>query len=183
MKPISFVSLICLCVKVAGQESLPSSGINVYSLDQIVNEVLTKNPELNFYIGEIAAAKGERHTAAAWSNPDVSTTIGQKQVRGGGLSSEGVAWSVSAQQTFEWPGRIPLRKAIANHQMQLAELGFAQFKAGLAARARTLSYNVFAAQEKASAAKEVADRFQQLREVASPTDPAGLTPRLGQTHH
>jgi outer membrane protein, heavy metal efflux system len=85
---------------------------------------------------------------------------------------------VSVQQTIEWPGRIPLRKAIANHQIQLAELGLAQFKTALAARTRTLAYNLFAAQEKAAAAQEVADRFQQLREVLVQRDPAGLTPLL-----
>src|SRR5216110_1120159 len=148
------------------------------ALDALVADVLEHNPELNFYGAEITAAKGERRTAAAWANPEIATTIGQKQVRSGGLSDEGVAWAVSVQQTFEWPGRIPLRKAIANHQMQLAELGFAQFKASLAARARTLAYNLFAAQEKAAAAKEVADRFQQLREVLVQRDPAGLTPQL-----
>jgi cobalt-zinc-cadmium efflux system outer membrane protein len=89
-----------------------------------------------------------------------------------------VAWSVGVQQTFEWPGRIPLRKAIANHQIQLAELGFSQFKSSLAARARTLGYGLFSAQEKAAAAKEVAERFQQLREVLVQRDPAGLTPQL-----
>jgi cobalt-zinc-cadmium efflux system outer membrane protein len=140
--------------------------------------VLEHNPELNFYRAEIAAAKGERRTAAAWANPEISTTVGQKKVTTGGLSAEGVAWSAGVQQTFEWPGRIPLRKAIANHQMQLAELGFAQFKSSLAARARTLAYGLFAAQEKAAAAKEVADRFQQLREVLVQRDPAGLTPQL-----
>ncbi len=148
------------------------------TLDALVADVLEHNPELNFYRAEMAAAKGERRTAATWANPEVSTTVGQKQVRSGGLSDEGVAWSVSVQQTFEWPGRIPLRKAIANHQMQLAELGFVQFKASLAARARTLAYSVFAAQEKAAAAQEVADRFQQLREVLVQRDPAGLTPQL-----
>jgi len=60
----------------------------------------------------------------------------------------------------------------------LAELGFAQFKAALAARTRTLAYGLFAAQEKAAAAKEVANRFQQLREVLVQRDPAGLTPQL-----
>src|SRR5216110_3236987 len=148
------------------------------ALDALVADVLEHNPELNFYGAEITAAKGERRTAAAWANPEIATTIGQKQVRSGGLSDEGVAWSVSVQQTFEWPGRIPLRKAIANHQMQLAELGFAQFKVSLAARTRILAFGLFAAQEKAAAAKEVADRFQQLREVLVQRDPAGLTPQL-----
>jgi len=148
------------------------------TLDALVADVLEHNPELTFYRAEIAAAKGERHTAATWANPDLSTTLGQKSARGGGLSDEGVAWSASVQQTFEWPGRIPLRKAIANHQIQLAELGFAQFKASLASRTRTLAYNLFAAQEKAAAAREVAERFQALREVLVQRDPAGLTPLL-----
>src|SRR2546426_4602962 len=135
-------------------ESLPANtNAPFIALDALVADVLEHNPELNFYRAEIAAAKGERRTAATWANPELATTVGQKQVRGGGLSDEGVAWSVSVQQTFEWPGRIPLRKAIANHQMQLAELGFAHFKASLAARARTLAYNVFAAQEKVSASR------------------------------
>ncbi len=147
-------------------------------LDALVADVLQHNPELNFYRAEIAAAQGERRTAATWANPELSTTIGQKKVTDSGLSAEGVAWSVGVQQTFEWPGRIPLRKAIANHQTKLAELGFAQFKASLVARTRILAYGLFAAQEKAAAAKEVANRFQQLREVLVQRDPAGLTPQL-----
>lgn len=160
-------------------ESAPANtNIQSAALESLVADVLEHNPELNFYRAEIAAAKGERRTAAAWANPEVSTTVGQKRVSSGGLSAEGVAWSVGVQQTFEWPGRIPLRKAIANHQTQLAELGFAQFKSSLAARTRTLAYGLFAAQEKAAAAKEVADRFQQLREVLVQRDSAGLTPQL-----
>ncbi len=151
---------------------------NRVGLEQLVAEVVEHNPELNFYRAEIAAAKGERRTAAAWANPELSTQAGSKRVTSSGLSQEGVAWSVSVQQTFEWPGRIPLRKAIANQQIQLAELGFAQFKAALATRTRTLAYNLFAAQEKTAAAREVADRFQQLREVLVQRDPAGLTPLL-----
>lgn len=162
----------------AAESPPPNTNAPSIALEVMVAEVLDNNPELRFYRAEIAAAKGERRIAGTWANPEVATTAGQKQTRGGGLSAEGVAWSVSVQQTFEWPGRIPLRKAIANRQVQLAELGFAQFKASLAARARTLAYGLFAAQEKAAAAKEVAGRFQELREVLVQRDPAGLTPQL-----
>ncbi len=148
------------------------------TLDALVSEVLEHNPELNFYRAEIAAAKGERRTAATWANPELSTQLGHKQVRAPGVSDEGAAWSVSLQQTFEWPGRIALRKSIANQQVELAELGFAQFKSALTARARTLAFNLFAAQQKMSAAREVASRFEQLREVLVQRDPAGLTPVL-----
>jgi len=171
---------ICGAIHFSNGAESPVANTNAPSatLDALVADVLERNPELNFYRAEIAAAKGERRTAATWANPEVSTTVGQKKVTSGGLSAEGVAWSVGVQQTFEWPGRIPLRKAIANHQTQLAELGFAQFKTSLAARTRTLAYGLFAAQEKAAAAKEVANRFQQLREVLVQRDPAGLTPQL-----
>ena len=151
---------------------------NSVSLDALVADVLEHNPELNFYTAEMAAAKGERRTATVFANPELSTQVGRKTARGDGMSGEGVAWAVSVQQTFEWPGRIPLRKAIANQHIKLAELGYAQFKAALAARARILAYNLFAAQQKAAAAREVAARFQALREVFVQRDPAGPTPLL-----
>ncbi len=152
-----------------------SPGTNGVPLDVCVAEILQHNPELKFYTAEIAAAKGERRTAGTLANPEASATLGHKRVSPGG---EGLAWSVSLQQPFEWPGRIPLRKAIANQQITLAELGFAQFRAALAGRARTLAYTLFAAEQKAAAAREVADRFQALREVLVQRDPAGVTPLL-----
>lgn len=153
---------------------------NLMSLDDLVNEALEKNPELNFYRAEIAAARGGRKSAGAWQNPEVSAEIGQKRVKdsSGALLGEGAAWAVSVNQTFEYPGRLSLRKAIANRDIQLAELGLAQFKLALAARVRSLGYHLFIAQEKLAAAREVADRFQALTDVLLQRDPAGITPVL-----
>lgn len=81
-------------------------------------------------------------------------------------------------QPFEWPGRIGLRKAIANRDIELAELGHERFKAALAGRVRALGYGLYAAREKAAAAREVADRIKDLRTVLVQRDPAGLTPLL-----
>lgn len=150
----------------------------LFTVEALVQQILATNPELKFYQAEIAVAKGEQRTAATWANPELNATIGAKRVHSGPFVSDGMAWSVSVRQTFEWSGRIPLRKAIANQQMKLAELGFAQFRAALAARAQTLAYQLFAAQEKTVAAREVADRFQALREVLVQRDAAGLTPVL-----
>ncbi len=156
----------------------PGLNTNVVTLDALVAETLERNPELKFYEAEIAAARAGRKTAGSFANPELSGGLGQKSVRGGGLSAEGVAWSVSVMQPFEWPGRIGLRKAIANQDIELAQLGYERFKVALAGRVRTLAYVLFAAQEKASAATEVAERFKALREVLVQRDPAGLTPLL-----
>jgi len=156
----------------------PAAATVSLTLDALVAEALEKNPELKFYEAEILAAKAGRKTAGTFANPEVSGGVGQKRVTGGGLSAEGVAWSASVLQPFEWPGRVGLRKAIANRDIELAELGYARFKLALAARVRTLGYGLFAAQEKAAASGEVAERFKALREVLVQRDPAGLTPLL-----
>lgn len=160
------------------EASTVATATNAATLDALVAETLERNPELKFYEAEIAAAKGGRKTAGLLANPELSGSVGNKTIRGGGLSAEGVAWSVSVVQPFEWPGRLGLRKAIANRDIELAELGYARFKIALAGRVRTLAYGLFAAQEKAAAAREVAERFKALREVLVQRDPAGLTPLL-----
>lgn len=160
------------------QETHAQPGQATVSVATLVTEALAKNPELKFYEAEIAAAKAGRKSAAAWANPEASGSVGQKRLTSPGLSDEGIAWAVSVVQPLEWPGRIGLRKAIANHDIELAELGNARFQAALTGRIRALAFDLFAAQEKAAAANEVAERFKALREVLLQRDPAGLTPLL-----
>jgi cobalt-zinc-cadmium efflux system outer membrane protein len=147
-------------------------------VETLVQRILTTNPELRFYEAEIAIAQGDQTSAATWGNPQFSASVGEKRVRGGDPSGDGAAWSVAVMQPFDWPGRIPLRKAIANRQMKMAELGLAQFRAALATRTRVLAYSLAAARENAAAANEVAQRFETLRNVVVERDAAGLTPEL-----
>lgn len=146
----------------------------------MVSEVVRQNPEIDFYRSEISAAKADRRTAGQWSNPELSADLGSKRVweRRGPAIGDGSAWSVSVAQTFEYPGRIALRKAIANRQVELAELGLAQFQASLAARARSKAQLALAAQQILDATEEVAQRFRSLLDVLVQRDPAGVAPLL-----
>jgi len=181
-RPFAVASLIVSLVAslARAQESAPAqSSTNLsFTLDALVSETLERNPELKYYEAEIAAAKSGRKTAGLPANPELSGGVGQKRVSGGGSSAEGIAWSATVLQPFEWPGRIGLRKAIANRDLELAELGLQRYRMALAGRVRTLAYGLFAAQEKAATVSEVADRFKALREVLVQRDPAGLTPLL-----
>lgn len=155
----------------------PSAPVPVQA---VVDEIVTRNPELAYYEAEIAAARAGRKLAATRENPELSLSIGRKRVTdtGGLLVGEGTAWAVSVAQTFEWPGRLALRKAIANRDVALAELGLARFRAALASRARTLAFGLHAAHERAQAAAEVAARYRALRELFLARDPGGVTPLL-----
>lgn len=163
--------------------ALPSAAVQAAEpivLDALVAEVVATNPEVRFYEGEIAAARGGRVTAGTWDNPELSSELGHKNVRdlAGNHLGDGPVWSVAIAQTFEFPGRLGLRKAIADRQIALAELGLEQFRAGLAMRARTLGYQLMAAEQRADAAAEVAKRFQDLLAVLVQREPAGVAPML-----
>ncbi len=169
-----FLLIITLAARVvAADEKSPPT----VTLEALVAQALAENPELKFYEAEIAAAKGERKAAGAWANPEVSGEVGRKRVRGD-ISAEGTAWAVSMQQTFEWPGRIALRKAIADRSVQLAEAGLEQFRAALAAEVRRKGYALFAAQRREAAAAEVAGRGEELVATLVQREPAGVTPLL-----
>ena len=160
-----------------GNDSVASNQMTPAAL---VRQALVNNPELKFYAAEIAAAKGTLKTAGTMRNPELNTEAGYKNTRdnSGGPSGEGAAWSVSVNQTFEYPGRIALRKAIAKGDIALADLHLQQFRLTLAARVRTLAYNISIAQERSIAAREVADRFQALSDVLAQRPVAGVTPML-----
>jgi len=152
------------------------------SLEELVRDVQSGNPELDFYRAEVAAAKADRKSAARWQNPEVAAELGSKRVweRSGPALGDGVAWSVSVVQPFEWPGRLGLRKAIADRQIEIAELGLQQFQAALSGRALSLGNTVLAARQKADGAQEVAARYRALLSVVIQRDAAGVTPLLEQ---
>lgn len=180
--PPSLLRPLCgflLLALVARAQNAPAESPPV-SLPVLVGEITANNPELKFYEAEIAAAKASTRSAAALSDPEVSLDVGRKRVKDptGALAGSGTAWSVSVTQTFEWPGRLALRKAIANRNVELAELGLARFQNALAARARNLAYSLHVANAEAAAIREVADRFTALKETFLARDPAGVTPLL-----
>ena len=152
------------------------SASDATSLDRLVAEAWARNPEANVYRAEITAAKGERRRAGEWQNPEASTETGAKIVRDyhGNTLGDGVTWTLSAAQTFEYPGRVSLRKAIANHQIALAEVGLEGFRAALAARVRAAAFRAALGKAKAGAAEEIAKRFDDLATVLQQRPAAGV---------
>ncbi len=179
IRPILGFMLLTLA-GVARAQSTSAETVQAVSVSALVSDITAKNPELAFYEAELDAAKAGRQAAGTRDNPELSLEVGRKRVTDptGTLAGEGTAWTVSVSQTFDWPGRLSLRKAIANHDIALAELGLARFKAALASRARILAYGLHAAHERAAAAAEVASRYQALRELFLAREPGGITPLL-----
>ena len=177
MRTYFFIScgffLVILPSQVRPADKPPAVGIT-----ELVSKTLATNPEIRFYEAEIAAAKAGCVMAGRLSNPELSFDLGQKRVRGSDANAEGLAYSVKLAQPIEWPGRLGLRKAIANRDIALAELGLERFRAFLAAKVKTLGYALAAQQENAEAAAEVADLFTSVREVIVQRETGGIAPVL-----
>src|SRR5207247_2786583 len=145
-------------------------------LEPVAPDTLARNPELNVYSAEIEAAKGGRRTAGEWQKPEASTEGGAKIVRDyhGNTLGDGIMWTLGASQTFEYPGRVTLRKAIANRQIAVAELGLEGFRTALASRVRAAAFRAALGQAKADAAGEIAKRFDDLAAVLAQRPAAGV---------
>ena len=167
-------------VGAARAQPATADSASAVSISSLVSEITNNNPERRFYQEEIVAAKSGLRIAGRLTDPSVSLDLGQKRLKdsSGANIGDGTVWSVSVSQTFEWPGRLSLRKAIANRQVDLAELGVARFENALSARTRTLAFGLYASNVKAAAIREVSDRFSALKETFLARDPAGVTPLL-----
>ncbi len=136
------------------------------SIDELAAAALANNAELKTYEAEVAAARGQRTQAGFFKNPEVSVEFGGREVRDEAnvLQGNGTTFSVSVTQTFEFPGKGTLRKAIANKNIEIAELGLEQFRLALAGQVRLLAYEHLAAISEADAAEAV---YQQSNDLAA----------------
>lgn len=147
-------------------------------IEALVAQALAENPEIQFYEAEIASAQAGRRVAGRWDNPELDLELGRSRAIGDDFRAEGLAYSVAMVQPIEWPGRIGLRKAIADGEVELAMLGLERFKFALASEVRQLVFRLSTAQEKAEVAEEVADRFSAVKEVLLQREVGGIAPRL-----
>lgn len=166
--------LLSLVVPAHAKEETNSA----FSIEELVSRALSENPEIQFYESQISASQSDRRLAAQLGNPELDFEIGRMTSSSEGFSSEGTAYAVSVVQPIEWPGRIGLRKAIADGDVQLARLGLERFKYHLASEIRQLAFRLSLAQEKAALAESVAIRFEAVQEVLLQREVGGITPRL-----
>lgn len=140
------------------------------TIDSLVAQALANNAELKAYEAEVAAAKGQRTQAGFFKNPEVSFEVGGREVRDSEnvLQGNGTTFSFSVMQTFEFPGKGTLRKAIANQNIEIAELGLEQFRLALEGQVRLLACEYLSSATEASAAEAI---FEQT---------SGLTGQFGK---
>ncbi len=148
--------------------------------ESLVNEAIARNPEIRFYQAEIQAARGGRVTAGQYANPDLNMEAGAMRVNDldGRRLGDGLVWRASITQVFDFPGRMALRKAIAERDITLAELGLEQYQAQLANEVRARAGDLVLLKRKEEAARSVRERLVALVEVLVQRDPGTVSALL-----
>ena len=172
---IIYIAAAALAAPVQAQQTTP------LSIDALAKNVVASNPERRFYVEQIRLAGVERNAAGRLPDPEIAFELGQRRtsdIVSGAPTGDGPTYGVSLMQPLDFAGRGALRRAIAAHQAGLARIGLAQFDATLVSRARSLGYVLFATEQKAMAARDIAARMRALAQVVAQRDAAGPAPAL-----
>lgn len=145
------------------------------TVDALIERAVSENAELRYYTAALAAARGQRTQAGLWKNPELEGEYANRRVKGGGESQEGFARGIKLTQTFEFPGKGSLRKAIADKDVEVASLALDQFRLTLENRVRHLAYQVMAARNNIQLAEEIAERSQDLVKLLRERPQSGTT--------
>jgi cobalt-zinc-cadmium efflux system outer membrane protein len=150
------------------------------STENLIATALANNPEIQYYQAQIEAARGGRVSAAQIANPDLSISAGAMHLSPspGSPAGNGAVWRVEFSQVLDFPGRIALKKAIADHDLTLAQLGLDQFKNQLANAVRAHAGEVALLTHREAAAETVRERLAALIEVMVARDPGTVSARL-----
>jgi cobalt-zinc-cadmium efflux system outer membrane protein len=159
---VAYSLALALSSLVCAQDRPPTPPPN--TVEGLVSRALESNAELRVFEAELAAAKGQRTQAGFFKNPEIAAEIGAREVRDSEniLQGNGTTFSIAVTQTFEFPGKGTLRKAIANKNVEIAELGLEQFRLALAGQIRLLAYEYIAANLEGEAAEAVYRRSSEL---------------------
>lgn len=147
---------LLLAVALGGAHALPAkvqetvlagtnTPANVLTLSAAVDLALTNNPSLRVLRAEIAAARGEVTTAKTWANPEVSASPGFKSARN--PSDTMFHGDFGVEQTFEWPGKRALRRAVAETAVSARQRALDGFRSQLAVQVRRAYWTLLAARE------------------------------------
>jgi len=180
MNPLNF-RWLCSLLGIAVAVSLSAAETPVeVAPEALVSEALEANAELGFYQAQLEGAKAATRLAGRLDLPKAELQGGQIRSKNldHSMAGEGAMWVASVRQSFEWPGRLGLRKAIANQDVALSTLGLEAFRRELSGKVRENALGLASAEEKSRVARAVADRFRALREVLVQRDPAGIAPQL-----
>lgn len=149
------------------------------TVDAAIRLAWNDNPALRALSAGVASAQGEVVSAVTWSNPEVSFAPGFELARDpSGAQFHG---DFGLEQTFEWPGKRALRRAVAEKNVAIRQLALDGFRSQLAIRVRRACFNLNATREMSSLLEQRVSLAQLFAEAARKKVEGGFAPDFEAT--
>ena len=188
MKQNIYVSLVTLWVAMVGsaaaqaQTNSPPSAPSpeqrdAATLEVLISEAWTNNPEVRLFESAVAGARGELTTARTWDNPQVSVTPGVFRDAGGNWGHAGFGFS----QTILFPGKRALQRAVAEKAVESRQLALTAFRTQLAIQVHRSFYSLLAARQVVALRERHLDLAKSFLESARKKVEGGFAPDFEQT--
>lgn len=123
-----------------GQDVAGLAVTNALTLEGAIRLALDNNPGIRVLAADIASARGGVTVATTWQNPEMSVAPGFKSARDS--SALGFHGDFGLEQTFEWPGKRALRRAVAEKNVVVRQLALEGFRSQLAIQVRRAYFSV-----------------------------------------
>ncbi|HUQ49150.1 MAG TPA: TolC family protein [Terriglobales bacterium] len=149
----------------------PSATVPLYSLDQLENMALQKNPTLLQASAEVRAANGRRTQAGLLPNP----TIGYsgEEIRGGSFG--GGQHGGFVEQTFILGGKLGLSRKVAEQEINLAEIEVQEQRLRVQNSVRQVYFEVVADQERLELDRSAVTIAEEMHKTAMRLRNIGMT--------
>ena len=162
-----------------GQATNAASGQEALTLDAAIALALADNPDIRVLSADIASARGEVTTARTWQNPEISVAPGFKTIRD--PSTTEFHGDFGVEQTFEWPGKRALRRAVAEQNVTLRQRARDGFRSQLTIQVRRAYFTLLSSRGIVDLREQRLTLAQSFVDAAKHKVEAGFAPEFEAT--
>ena len=152
------------------------------TLETLISEAWTNNPEVRLFQAAVAGARGELITARTWDNPEVSFAPGAvRTTESGSPARTGFHGDFGVSQTFRFPGKRALQRAVAEKTFESRQLALTAFRTQLAIQVHRSFYRLLAARQMVALRQRHMELAQSFLEAARKKVEGGFAPDFERT--
>src|SRR5262245_32886024 len=152
------------------------------TLEVLISEAWTNNPEVRRFEVAVAGARGELITARTWDNPEASFEPGAVHTSESGSSSRtGFHGEFTVSQTILFPGKRALQRAVAEKMVETRQLALTAFRTQLSIQVHRAFYSLLAARQVVTLRERHLELAQSFLEAARKKVEGGFAPEFEQT--
>jgi outer membrane protein TolC len=150
------------------------NGTKELSVEDVVLEVLARNPTLAQMVAATEAANARYPQVTALDDPMVATTYGPATI---GSNRADFAYVIDVSQRYPWPGKLPLRGQNAQAEARAAGWEVADTRLQLILSARDAYYSYYLVHRALEVNEEGLRLLQEFRQNAETRYQTGLVPQ------